>query len=86
MKSKVKHRSIFKTSDTKTPRKDKRKKHHSVRKNKGYNNNILECNDLTYLFLWKFIENQDPKKSSKSTSRSTVKGKKKGKEITCNQV
>ena len=48
---------------------------------------ITTCwNVITYLFLWKFIENQDPKKSSKSTSGSTVKGKKKGKEITCNQV
>ena len=51
-------------------------RNHSVRKNKGDNNNVLQCNDLTYLVLWKFIENLDPKKSSESISRSTVKGKK----------
>ena len=62
-------------------------RNHSVRKNKGDNNNVLQCNDLTYLVLWKFIiENQDPKKSSESISRFTVKGKKKDKETTYNQV
>ena len=62
------------------------RRNHSVRKNKGDNNNVLQCNDLTYLVLWKFIENQDPKKSSESIWRSTVKGKKKDKETTYNQV